>query len=385
MPAFTSNWNYPTAVKFGPGRIRELAAHCKAHGILRPLLVTDGGLAKLPMVSDAVAANNAAGVPTAVFSDVKPNPVGRNIEDGARVFREGGHDGVITFGGGSALDAGKAIAFWALQSRPLWDFEDVGDNFLRADVAAIRPSIAVPTTSGTGSEVGRVSVVTEEATHTKRLIFHPKIQPVCVVADPELTLGVPAKITAATGMDALAHCLEAYTAPGFHPMADGVALEGLRLIKTWLPRATHDGSNIEARAMMMVAATMGATAFQKGLGVIHSLAHPLGAIYDAHHGLLNGILMPYSIDFNRGVTGEKMRLLAAYLDIKQQDADGVIGWINALRRDIGIPHTLGEIGIGMDRADEIATAAMADPSTPSNARPFTRGEVKALFEKAVTG
>ena len=385
MPAFTSNWNYPTAVKFGPGRIRELAQQCKAFGIARPLLVTDAGLAKLPMVQEAVARNAAEGVPTAVFSEVKPNPVGRNIADGAARFRDGGHDGVIAFGGGSALDAGKAIAFWALQSRPLWDFEDVGDNFLRADVAAIRPSIAVPTTSGTGSEVGRVSVVTEEETHTKRLIFHPKIQPVCVVADPELTLGVPAKITAATGMDALAHCLEAYTAPGFHPMADGVALEGMRLIKSWLPKATHDGQNIEARSMMMVAATMGATAFQKGLGVIHSLAHPLGAIYDAHHGLLNGILMPYAVAFNRGVIGEKMRLLAAYLDIPQQDTDGVIGWINALRQDIGIPNTLGAIGIDTARAGEIAKAAMADPSTPSNARPFTEAEVRALFEKSVRG
>lgn len=385
MPAFTANWNYPTAVKFGPGRIRELAAHCKAHGITRPLLVTDAGLAKLPMVQEAVARNNAEGVPTAVFSDVKPNPVGANIAAGAARFREGEHDGVIAFGGGSALDAGKAIAFWALQTRPLWDFEDVGDNFLRADVGAIRPSIAVPTTSGTGSEVGRVSVVTEEETHTKRLIFHPKIQPVCVVADPELTLGVPPKITAATGMDALAHCLEAYTAPGFHPMADGVALEGMRLIKTWLARATHDGGNIEARAMMMVAATMGATAFQKGLGVIHSLAHPLGAIYDAHHGLLNGILMPYALDFNRAATGEKMRLLAAYLDIDARSTDGVIDWINALRAEIGIPNTLGAIGIDTARADEIARAAMADPSTPSNARAFDESEVKALFERAVTG
>ena len=383
--SFTSNWNYPTPIKFGPGRIRELAQHCLANGIKRPLLVTDSGLAKLPLVIDAVAANNAAGVPTAVFSDVKPNPVGKNVEDGARMFREGGHDGVIAFGGGSALDVGKAIAFYARQTRPLWDFEDVGDNFLRADVAAIRPSIAVPTTSGTGSEVGRVSVVTEEETHTKRLIFHPKIQPVCVVADPELTLGVPAKITAATGMDALAHCLEAYTAPGFHPMADGVALEGMRLIKAWLPKATHDGQNIEARSMMMVAATMGATAFQKGLGVIHSLAHPLGAIYDAHHGLLNGILMPYAVAFNRGVISEKMRLLAAYLDIPQQDTDGVIGWINALRQDIGIPNTLGAIGIDTARAGEIAKAAMADPSTPSNARPFSEAEVRALFEKSVRG
>lgn len=381
--SFASNWNYPTPIKFGPGRIRELAQHCLANGIKRPLLVTDSGLAKLPLVIDAVAANNAAGVPTAVFSDVKPNPVGQNVEEGARMFREGGHDGVIAFGGGSALDAGKAIAFYARQTRPLWDFEDVGDNFLRADVAAIAPSIAVPTTSGTGSEVGRVSVITEAATHTKRLIFHPKILPVTVIADPELTFGVPAKITAATGMDALAHCLEAYCAPGFHPMADGIALEGMRLIKTWLPKATQDGTHLEARANMMVAATMGAAAFQKGLGVIHSLAHPLGAIYDAHHGLLNGILMPYAIDFNRSVLGERMRLLAAHLDLEQRDTDGVIGWVTALRKELGIPDTLGAIGIDGARADEIAAAAMADPSTPSNSIPLELGAVKMLFLKAV--
>lgn len=383
--SFTSNWNYPTPIKFGPGRIKELAQHCRANNIQRPLLVTDAGLAKLPMVAETVARTTAEGVPVAVFSDVKPNPVGRNIADGAAVFREGGHDGVIAFGGGSALDAGKAIAFFARQSRPLWDFEDVGDNFLRAEVDKIMPSIAVPTTSGTGSEVGRVSVVTDEETHTKRLIFHPKIMPVTVISDPELTIGVPPAITAATGMDALAHCLEAYCAPGFHPMADGIALEGMRLIKDWLPRATHDGRNIEARAKMMVAAIMGAAAFQKGLGVIHSLAHPLGAHYDSHHGLLNAILMPYALDFNRSAIGEKMRLLAAYLDLKRQDTDGVIDWVLALRKDIAMPATLGAIGIDAAKADTIVAAALVDPTAPTNAIPLEAGAVKRLLLTAISG
>ncbi|HRK23955.1 MAG TPA: iron-containing alcohol dehydrogenase [Beijerinckiaceae bacterium] len=383
--SFTSNWNYPTPIKFGPGRILELAQHCLANNIRRPLLVTDAGLAKLPMVAEAVAANAAAGVPTAVFADVKPNPVRANVEAGARQFREGGHDGVIAFGGGSALDAGKAIAFYAHQSRPLWDFEDVGDNFLRADVAKIMPSIAVPTTSGTGSEVGRVSVITDEETHTKRLIFHPKIMPVTVVADPALTIGVPPAITAATGMDALAHCLEAYCAPGFHPMADGIALEGMRLIKDWLPVATRDGRSIEARAQMMVAATMGAAAFQKGLGVIHSLAHPLGAIYDSHHGLLNAILMPYALDFNRAVLGDKMQRLAAYLGLDRQDMDGVIDWVLDLRTALDIPDTLGAIGIDDGKADTIVAAALNDPTAPTNPVALEQGPVRELLLRAITG
>lgn len=381
----SSNWNYPTPVKSGPGRIKELPALCKAYGILKPLLVTDPGLARLPMIDAAMASLKAAGLAAGLFSGIKPNPNGQNVEDGVKAYRAGGHDGVIAFGGGSALDAGKAIAFMSGQSRPLFDFEDVGDNFARADVKGIAPSIAVPTTAGTGSEVGRVSVITDEATHLKKLIFHPKILPVCVVADPELTIGVPPAITAATGMDALAHCLEAYCAPGFHPMADGVALEGMRLIHDWLPVAVKDGRNIEARAQMMAAATMGAAAFQKGLGAIHSLAHPLGAVYDAHHGLLNAILMPYVLEFNRPAIGARMERLARYLALPRSGTDGVIDWVLALRRDIAMPHTLGAIGIGEDKADQIAKAALGDPSTPGNPVELTEANLKALFLKSVRG
>ena len=381
--SLTGNWNYPTQIKFGAGRIAELPALCKAHGLMRPLIVTDEGLARLPMIAQAAAALRDAGLATAVFSAIRPNPVGRNVEDGVVAFRAGRHDGVIAFGGGSALDAGKAVAFMSGQSRPLWDFEDAGDNYLRANINGIAPSIAVPTTSGSGSEVGRVSVISDEATKTKRLIFHPRIVPVAVIADPALTLGVSAAMTAATGMDALAHCLEALCAPGFHPMADGIAVEGLCLIKDWLPVAVRDGSNLEARARMMAAATMGATAFQKGLGVIHSLSHPLGAIYDAHHGLLNAVIMPYALEFNRAAIGEPMARLARALSLDGAPVDAVIGWIGALRREIGIPHTLRAIGIDAAKADAVVAAALIDPTAGTNPVPLTAPALKDLFIASV--
>jgi len=260
------NWNYPTTVKFGAGRIAELPEICKQAGLTRPLLVTDPGLAGLPIVRNAVAANKAAGVPTGIFFDVQPNPIGRNVDAGLEAYRAGGHDGVIAFGGGSPIDVGKTIAFMCSQTRPLWDFEDVGDNFLRADASGIAPIIAVPTTAGTGSEVGRCSVITHEASHTKKIIFHPKMMPTVALLDPVLTVGMPPAITAGTGLDALAHSLEAYCANGYHPMADGIAVEGIRLVREYLVAAYQDGSDLVARAQLLVAATMGATAFQKGLG-----------------------------------------------------------------------------------------------------------------------
>jgi alcohol dehydrogenase class IV len=382
--SLSGNWNYPTAIKFGAGRIRDLAEVCRAAGINRPLLVTDAGLAKLPMVADAVAANAAAGLPTVVFSEVKPNPVERNIADGVRVYRDGDHDGVIAFGGGSALDAGKAVAFLSGQSRPIWDFEDVGDNWTRADVAGIAPTVAVPTTAGTGSEVGRVSVVTDEATHTKRLIFHPRIMPVAVIADPELTVGVPPAITAWTGFDALAHCLEAYCAPGFHPMADGIALEGMRLIKSSLPAAYRDGRDLAARSNMMAAATMGAAAFQKGLGAIHSVAHPIGAHFDAHHGLLNAILMPYVLAHNALAIGDRMGHLAVVLGLPGKGTQAVIDWVLALRAELEIPPTLAGI-VDESFADEAARSGAVDPTAPSNPVPLTEASLRDIFLRAVRG
>ncbi|MFZ5792086.1 MAG: iron-containing alcohol dehydrogenase [Pseudomonadota bacterium] len=383
--ALRGNWNYPTAVRFGVGRIAELPEACKQLGFKRPLIVTDPGLAALPMIKEAAQRNEAAGLPTAVFSDIKGNPVGRNVEDGLKAFRAGKHDGVIAFGGGSALDAGKAIALMVGQKRPIWDFEDVGDNWTRVDPAGIVPTIAVPTTSGTGSEVGRVSVITNEETHQKKLIFHPKIQPSIVIEDPALTVGLPPKITAATGMDALAHCFEAYCVPSYHPMADGIAIEGMRLIKEWLPVAVNDGKNLVARAHMMAAATMGATAFQKGLGAIHSLSHPVGAIYDTHHGLTNAVVMPYVMQFNRKAIEEKMTRLAAWLGLKNPSYNAVLDWVLALRKEIGIPHTLKDLGVGKDKLDTLSEAAFADPSTGGNPVPAGVPEMKRMFVASIDG
>jgi len=383
--SLTANWNYPTAIRFGPGRIAELGSVCRAAGIARPLLVTDAGLARLPMVAGALGHLADAGLQAQLFCDIQPNPVAANVIAGVGMFITGGHDGVVAFGGGSALDAGKAIAFLSGQSRPIWDFEDVGDNWTRADLKGIAPTVAVPTTAGTGSEVGRVSVITDEETRIKRLIFHPRIMPVAVIEDPALTLGVPPHLTAATGMDALAHCLEAYCAPGFHPMADGIAVEGMRLIRQWLPIAYRDGSHMEARARMLVAATMGAAAFQKGLGAVHSLSHPIGAMYGAHHGLLNAVLMPYVLAFNRPVIAPKMDVLAQALGLPERGFDGVSAWIGGLCRELAIPKTLAELGIDDRKADAIARAALADPTAPTNPVPLEEAAVRALFLQAQRG
>ncbi len=383
--ALRGNWNYPTHVRFGVGRISELADACKTLGMKRPLLVTDPGLAGLPMIKDAVAANEKAGLPTAVFSDIKGNPIGKNVEDGVKAFRAGRHDGVIAFGGGSGLDAGKAIALMVGQKRPIWDFEDVGDNWKLVDPAGIAPIVAVPTTSGTGSEVGRASVIVNEATHAKKIIFHAKMQPAIVIADPALTVGLPPKITAATGMDALAHCFEAYCAPGFHPMAEGIAVEGMRLIKENLGLAVRDGKNLVARANMMAAAAMGATAFQKGLGAIHSLSHPIGAVYDTHHGLTNAVVMPYVMQFNRKAIETKMVRLAAWLGLPDPSYQAMLDWVLALRMEVGIPHTLKELGVGKDRLDELSVAAEADPSTGGNPVPAGVAEMKQMFIASIDG
>jgi hypothetical protein len=381
----TANWSYPTQVRFGPGRIGELPEACRSVGMGRPLLVTDPGVAALAMVGDAVAACREAGLAVEVFSDVKPNPVGKNVDEGVRVFREGGHDGVIAFGGGSGLDAGKGIAFMAGQTRPIWDFEDVGDNWTRADAGAIAPIVAVPTTAGTGSEVGRAGVFLNEDTGTKVIVFHPKMLPSVVVSDPELTLGLPPHITAATGMDALAHCLEAYCATGLHPMAEGIAVEGMRLIKNWLPAAVADGRNLAARAYMMAAASMGAVAFQKGLGAIHSLSHPVGALYDTHHGLTNAVFMPYVLVFNRPAIEDKLIRLAAWLELPNPSFRSFVDWVVALRREIGIPHTLAELGVGRDRIERIAEMAAVDPTAGSNPVPLTLANLKDVLLASFDG
>ncbi len=379
------NWNYPTTIWFGCGRNDELPAACRALGMQRPLLVTDKGLTKLPMVSQAIAYNQNAGIPTGLFFDVKPNPSSNNISQGVAHYHKDGHDGIIALGGGSALDAGKAIALMVGQQRPLWDFEDVGDHWQRADSDGIAPIIALPTTAGTGSEVGRASLIIDEAHHSKKIIFHPKMLPSIVIADPQLTVGLPANITAATGMDALSHNLEAYCAPGYHPMADGIALEGMRLVKEWLATACETPLNLEARSQMMAASTMGATAFQKGLGAMHALAHPLGAIYDAHHGLLNAILMPYVLLKNHAAIDAKMSQLANALALDGNGFDAVFSYIIALRKQVGIPNNLQAIGIDEARIDEIAAQALQDPSAGGNPIQFTQPQYAELLHDAISG
>ncbi len=360
-----ANWNYPTAMRVGAGRISELVDICRDLKMNAPLLVTDPGLAGLPMVADAVANCQQAGLSIAVFSDIKSNPSGTNVDEGLAAYNDGKHDGVIAFGGGSGLDAGKAIAVIANQSCSLWDLEDIGDNWLNADADKIPPIIGVPTTAGTGSEVGRASVIVNEEEHIKTIIFHPKMLPACVILDPELTVGLPAGLTAATGMDALSHNLEAFCAPGYHPMAEGIAIEGMRLIKEYLPTAVADGGNIEARTQMLVASSMGATAFQRGLGGMHALAHPLGATYDAHHGMLNAILMPYVLKANRSEIETRIERLARYLDL-EPDFDAFLNWVLAMREQIGIPHALSAIIPEDSRLSEIGEMAVVDPSAGGN-------------------
>ncbi|ACI55902.1 iron-containing alcohol dehydrogenase [Rhizobium leguminosarum bv. trifolii WSM2304] len=374
----TANWSYPTSVKLGRGRIKELADACKSLGIKKPLLVTDRGLASMAITSNALDILEDAGLGRAIFADVDPNPNEKNLEAGVKAFKDGGHDGVVAFGGGSGLDLGKCVAFMAGQTRPVWDFEDIGDWWTRASLEGIAPIVAVPTTAGTGSEVGRASVITNSVTHVKKIIFHPKFLPGVVISDPELTVGMPKIITAGTGMDAFAHCLEAYSSPFYHPMSAGIALEGMRLVKEFLPRAYREGTDLEARANMMSAAAMGAVAFQKGLGAIHALSHPIGAVYNTHHGMTNAVVMPAVLRFNRKVIEEKIGRAAAYLGISG-GFDGFYDYVLKLRSDLGVPETLTAMGIAADRIDELSAMAIEDPSAGGNPVAMTLENTKALF------
>jgi len=378
------NWNYPTTVRFGAGRIAELPEAVAAAGMRRPLFVTDPVLAKLPMTANALASLTAAGLPATLFSDIKSNPVESNIRAGIAAYKAGAHDGVVAFGGGSALDAGKLIAFAAGQTRPTWDFEDIGDNWTRADAGAIAPVVAVPTTAGTGSEVGRAGVVTDEATRTKKVIFHPLMMPKVAICDPELTVGMPPAITAGTGMDALAHCVEAYCGPFYHPLADGIAAEGTRLVKENLARAVANGGDLDARAHMMAAAAMGATAFQKALGAIHALSHPVGALYDTHHGLTNAVFMPYVLVFNRKAIDDKVARLAAYIGLKPRFR-AFLDWVLELRAAIGVPHTLAGLNVDDKQLDLIVAMAVKDPTAPGNPVPFDKRAARTIFRRALEG
>ncbi len=376
--SITANWSYPTAIRFGAGRIAEIADACAVAGIKKPLLITDRGLADMAITTGTLDLLEAAGLGRAIFADVDPNPNEKNAEAGVAAYQAGGHDGVIAFGGGSGLDLGKLVAFLAGQTRPLWDFEDIGDWWTRADADAIAPIVAVPTTAGTGSEVGRASVITNSETQEKKIIFHPKFLPAVVICDPELTVGMPKFITAGTGLDAFAHCVEAFCSPHYHPMSQGMALEGMRLVKEYLPRAYADGTDIEARAHMMSAAAMGATAFQKGLGAIHALSHPIGAMHHTHHGTTNAVCMPAVLQFNKPAITGVITQAANYLGI-DGGFDGFCAYVDELNASLGIPKTLTELGVKDPDIDRIVAGALADPSTGGNPVEMTKENTKALI------
>ena len=381
-----SNWNYPTTVWFGQGRVKDLHIACKNLSITKPLFVTDQDLAKTDLVKKIISDSNLKSLSINVFSNIKGNPVGFNVDEGVKAFKKGNHDGVIAFGGGSGLDVGKAVAFMSAQTRSIWDFEDVGDNWTKANNDEIAPIIAVPTTAGTGSETGRASLITNEKNQTKKIIFHPKILPSIVILDPCLTVDLPPKITATTGMDALAHNLEAYCASGYHPMADGIALEGMNLIKKWLLIAVNEGKNLEARSAMLVAATMGSTAFQKGLGAIHSLSHPVNSVYNIHHGLSNAIFMPYVLTFNKKEIEKKIIKLSEYLGLEEKSFQCFLNWILDLRKELKIPHKLSDVAdVKPSEIDKLSLMALEDPSTSGNPKKLTLEDMKLMYKYSLEG
>ena len=383
--AISANWGFPTIVRFGAGRIRELSRVAAGLEMRHPLLVVDPGLAEHAMVGGVRADCESAGLPVHVFSGVVPNPDIECVEKGIAAYRAGECDGVIALGGGSALDAGKGIALMLGQTRPVRDFDDKGRNWKRADGDAIPPIVAVPTTAGTGSEVGRAAVITDPEIRRKIVAFHPKLLPGCAILDPELTVGLPPSLTAWTGLDALAHCLEAFCAPGFHPMADGIALEGIRLVREFLPRAVADGNDLEARGGMLVAAAMGATAFQKGLGAIHSLSHPSGVLYGAHHGRLNGVYMPFVMEFNRPAIGDRVAMLAQHAGIEPATFDGFLDWVVEIREAWDVPASSRGIGMREEDFPEIIRLALDDPTAAGNPVPLDEAAVRGMLEASVKG
>ena len=373
-----ANWSYPTSIRFGAGRISEIADACFVAGIKKPLLVTDRGLAGMEITQKTLNLLDDAGLGRAIFADVDPNPNEKNAAAGVAAYKAGNHDGVVAFGGGSGLDLGKVVAFLAGQSRPIWDFEDIDDWWTRANSDVIAPIVAIPTTAGTGSEVGRASVITNSITQQKKIIFHPKFLPTVVICDPELTVGMPKFITAGTGLDAFAHCVEAYCSPHYHPMSQGMALEGMRLVKEYLPRAYSDGTDLEARSHMMSAAAMGATAFQKGLGAIHALSHPIGAIYHTHHGTTNAVCMPAVLQFNKPAIKDTLAEAANYLGISG-GFDGFCKFVDELNDSLAIPKSLAGLGIENPDIDRIVSGALIDPSTGGNPIKMTEENTRKLI------
>ena len=392
------NWNYPNTVWFGNGRIKDLPKACKILDIKKPLFVTDQDLAKTKIVESALEINKKANLPTTVFSDLKGNPLGSSVKNGSEIFKSGNFDGVISFGGGSSLDVGKSIALQSATNRPLWDFTDGGIFWEKKRFSAsmaenqisnpekIKPTIAVPTTAGTGSETSRAAAIINDETKVKKIIFHPRMLPTLTILDPQLTVGMPPFLTAATGMDAFAHNLEAYCAPGYHPMADGIALEGMSLIKKWLSVAVNEGENLEARGHMITSSSMGATAFQKGLGAIHSLSHPVNSLFNVHHGLSNGIFMPYVLTFNRSTIENKIAKLSEYLSLKEASFNSFVDWVLELREQIKIPHTISESAKITDQdIEKMSPMALNDPCTPGNPKEPNLDDMVSMYEHSVQG
>ena len=376
------NWSYPTQIKFGAGRIREISEACKQANIKKPLLITDKGLSNLPITSRTLQFMKEAGLGEAIFSNVDPNPNEKNLDAGIAAFTEGNHDGVIAFGGGSGLDLGKLVAFMVGQDRSVWDFEDVSDWWTRAKPDAIFPIVAVPTTAGTGSEVGRASVLTNSSTAEKKIIFHPQILPKVVICDPELTVEMPKSITAGTGLDAFAHCVEAFSSPHYHPMSQGIAVEGMRLVIENLEKVYLDGSDVEARANMMSAALMGATAFQKGLGAIHALSHPIGAMHHTHHGTTNAVCMPAVLRLNELKIQQRFDSVSGYLGIKN-GFSGFKTFVDQFNASLNIPSKLGDLGVESPDLEKLVTGALSDPSCGGNPVELNETNVRALFEEVL--
>jgi len=379
------NWNYPTTLWVGENRIKDLPSACSNLNIKNPLFVTDKDLINLQFVKDIIFNLNKNFSKLATFSDFSGNPIGENVDDGVTVFKKNQCDGVIAFGGGSGLDVGKGIAFMSGQSRPIWDFEDIGDYWKRADEKNIAPIIAIPTTAGTGSETGRASAIINNQTGVKKIIFHPKLLPSIVILDPVLTVDLSPRLTAATGMDALAHNLEAFCAPGFHPMADGIAIEGMKLIKKSLLNAVNNGKDLNARADLLAAASMGSTAFQKGLGAIHSLSHPVNAQFNVHHGLSNAIFMPYVLTFNKNLIEDRIVSICDYLNL-DKNFESFLNWILNLRKELNIPHKLSDVvEENKINLDQLSVMALEDPSTATNPRKMTVDDMKILYEHSISG
>ncbi len=379
-----TNWNYPTPIRFGIDRVKELSLFIDELKISNPLIVTDPQFREVDQFKGIIDSLNNSNKNYSIFSEIKGNPTGTNIRDGVDVFLKNKNDGVIAIGGGSSLDAGKAVAFMSKQKENIWYFEDIGDNWTKAIIDNLPKVIAIPTTAGTGSETGRASLIVDEETYTKKIIFHPTMLPDLVILDPSLTISLPKHLTAATGMDALAHCLEAYCSNNFHPMAHGIALEGIKIIKENLVSAYNDPGNIEARAKMLVSSMMGSTAFQKGLGAIHSLSHPINAVNDVHHGLSNAIFMPYVVKFNQSQIEERIFFLSKYIDLENQSFDGFLQWILDLRKQLAIPHTLKDLNINFD-FDKLSKMALADPSTSTNPLDLNEDNMKALYISSYEG